>query len=94
MKENSIFINCSRGECVDEDSLIYYIKEKKPFGIGLDVLNNDSSWQKIPENHKIVELSKKTSNFIITPHIGGYSDYSVNSTREFVIKKLIKNLKS
>lgn len=90
MKDKSIFINCSRGECVDESALLEYLKSDKMFGCGLDVLDQDSSWKNWPKDHEIINLSREKANIIITPHIGGYSDFSIEQTRGFITKKLLK----
>jgi D-3-phosphoglycerate dehydrogenase len=92
MKHKSIFINCSRGECVDENALLEYLKSDKMYGCGLDVLDQDSSWKKCPTENKIINYSKTRENIIITPHIGGYSDFSIEQTRSFITKKFLKQI--
>lgn len=92
MKNNSIFINCSRGECVDESALLEYLKSDKMFGCGLDVFDQDSSWNRWPKDHAIINLSREKENIVITPHIGGYSDFSIEQTRGFIAKKLLKQI--
>ena len=69
MKNNSYVINTSRGEIVNEDDLIYYIKNKKLAGYATDVLYHQFSNIK---NSKLIKLSNENKyNLIITPHIGG-----------------------
>lgn len=94
MKKNSIFINTSRGECVDENALIYFLKKKLITGAALDVLNNDSVWQKkISENIPLIEYMNDNDNLIITPHVGGNSVEAITKTRIFIIDKLLKTIK-
>jgi len=59
MKKNAVLINTSRGPVLDEQALIFALKEKQIFGAGLDVYEHE------PEISK--EL-KKLDNVIIQPH--------------------------
>jgi len=66
MKKNSIFINISRGQCVNTKDLIYYLKEDKFLGVGLDVIDPEP----LPKNHPI----RKFPKFYYTNHTAGWSD--------------------
>ena len=93
MKNNSYFINTSRGEMVNEKDLLENLSSGKLKGVGLDVLKNDSNWsKKINGSHDLVNYSQNNSNLIITPHIGGYGIDSINNTRNYIINKLKKEL--
>ncbi len=61
MKANAILINTSRGSTIDEKALIKALKEKRIFGAGLDVHENEP---KI--NPDFFELE----NVVLTPHVG------------------------
>ncbi|MBP1744576.1 MAG: D-isomer specific 2-hydroxyacid dehydrogenase, NAD-binding [Firmicutes bacterium] len=61
MKRNAVLINTSRGPVIDEKALVRALKEKKIFGAGLDVYENE------PE---IEEELKALDNVILLPHIG------------------------
>ena len=63
MKEESILINASRGEIINEEALCRALKEKRIMGAGLDVFNNE------PYAGELV----KFDNVILTPHIGSYA---------------------
>ena len=63
MKPQSILINTSRGEIVDEKALYDVLKDKKIMGAGLDVFNNE------PYFGEMLELN----NVLLTPHIRAYS---------------------
>lgn len=86
--ENKFFINTSRGELIDEEYLISKIKENHFKGIALDVISNETSRNNLL---KMVALTEGR-NFIITPHIGGATFDSINSTEIFIVEKLLKNL--
>jgi len=59
MKKNAVLINTSRGPVVDEQALVFALKEKQIFGAGLDVYEHE------PE---IAKELKKLDNAIIQPH--------------------------
>ena len=59
MKKNAVLINTSRGPVVDEQALVFALKEKQIFGAGLDVYEHEP---------KITEELKKLDNVILQPH--------------------------
>ena len=61
MKSNAVLINTARGPVVDEKALVRALKDKRIFGAGLDVYENE------PE---IEEELKALDNVILLPHIG------------------------
>ena len=77
LKRNSIIINTSRGEVVDNTALRVALEERVLLGAVLDV------WEGEPEtDRRLVELVD-----VATPHIAGYSvdgkaNATVNSVRE------------
>ena len=89
MKLNCILVNTSRGGIIDEHSACEALKEGKLGGLGLDVLDGDSSWTDvIPSNHPVNQLIHRGANILITPHIGGYTREAVRFTRDLIIKDL------
>jgi glyoxylate reductase len=65
MKPTSILINTSRGGIVNEDALYRALVEKKIWGAGLDVFEQEP----ISPNHKLLQLPNVTA----LPHIGSAS---------------------
>lgn len=61
MKSTAILVNTSRGSTVDELALIEALKEKRIFGAGLDVYENEP---------KINPEFFKLDNVVLTPHAG------------------------
>lgn len=61
MKSTAIIINTSRGSVVDEGALIKALQEKRIFGAGLDVFNNEPHI-----DPRFLELD----NVVLTPHTG------------------------
>ena len=87
IQENSILVNISRGELIDEDYLLKK-SDSKNIRLCLDVLQNDSDWDEIKENNRVSELNNK-NNIILTPHCAGYAFDAILATRNFVLKKYL-----
>jgi len=65
MKDTAILINTSRGPVVDEKALVRALQEKKIWGAGLDVFENE------PE----VEAGLKSlNNVVLCPHLGSATE--------------------
>jgi D-3-phosphoglycerate dehydrogenase len=88
LMKNKYFINTSRGELVNESYLYKKIKKNFFKGIALDVINNENT-----KNNLINFLNiDKSINFILTPHIGGATFYSMQETEIFIAKNLLKHI--
>ncbi|RLF38066.1 MAG: D-glycerate dehydrogenase [Thermoplasmata archaeon] len=61
VKKGAVIINTARGAIIDERALVKALKEKRIFGAGLDVYENE------PE---VNEELKKLDNVVLLPHIG------------------------
>lgn len=93
LKSNSILINTSRGEVIQEEALLEALNNNGIGGAALDVLWDDSSWSSyIPPKHALIQYAKENENLIITPHIGGYAIESIEGTRAFIIEKFLKKI--
>lgn len=65
MKKDAILINTSRGLVIDEKALVRALKEKKIWGAGLDVYENEP---------QVEEELKSLDNVVLCPHIGSATD--------------------
>ena len=83
MKPTAFFINASRGEIVDENSLYDALITKKIAGAALDVFEKEP-----PINRKLIELS----NVICTPHIGSQTKESQDLASNVIAEKIIQKL--
>ena len=83
MKKNSILINTSRGEIVDENSLIKALDNKIIMGAGLDVYENE------PYSGSLLNYN----NVICTPHIGAYAKEVRNKMELEAVENLVNGLK-
>ncbi|CCH49916.1 NAD(P)-dependent oxidoreductase [Pseudodesulfovibrio piezophilus] len=95
MKRGALFINTSRGEIMQEEALRNAILNKHLGGAGLDVLTSELSESPDWINHSpLIQLARENYNVVITPHIGGATMESMESTELFMVNKLKMKLES
>lgn len=83
MKPTCVFINTSRGPVVDEKALVKTLQEKRIFGAGLDVFENEPSL-----TPGLTELP----NVIIPPHIASATFWTRSRMAEMAAQNLIDAL--
>lgn len=81
MKSESILINISRGDIIDEKALIKILQEGKIACAALDVF----SVEPLPKHSKLWKLD----NVIITPHIAGNINLFRDQIQEDFIKRVL-----
>ena len=64
MQSDAILINTSRGPIIDEEALIAVLRQRKIFGAGLDVFENEP---------KVPAALRKLPNVVLTPHTASAS---------------------
>lgn len=84
LKRNSILINTTRGEIIDEKALIRLLKSKRIMAVGLDVFEN--------EPYINPELLK-FPNVLIIPHLGSATKEARDGMAELAVKNVINVLK-
>jgi len=84
MKEDSILINTSRGEIIDEKALIKLLEKNKSLRVGLDVFENEP---------KINPELLRYSNVLVLPHLGSATYEARNGMAELAAKNVINVLK-
>lgn len=82
MKRDSLFINSSRSQVVNNDDLIEFIKSDKISGIILDVLPEE------PPKAEDIEFIKY-KNVLLTPHIGG-ATHQVTDHQSYIMNERLK----
>ena len=87
LKKGSIVLNISRGELINEHDLIKLIRRKYFYKVGLDVLTNENKI--LQKKNKIINLSKKYKNLIVTPHMAGLTYESEKKAVSLIVKELI-----
>lgn len=75
MKPSSIIINTARGEVIDQEALVWALKEKKIFAAGLDVTTPEP----LPIDHPLFSMP----NVFITPHFAS-ATYEARSAMSMI----------
>lgn len=83
MKNTAILINTSRGPVVDENALVYALKNRIIGGAGLDVFEFEP---------KLAKGLTKLSNVILTPHIASARQSARDMMAEIAVKNIISAL--
>lgn len=83
MKKDSVIVNTSRGEIIEEKSLIELLKKKKIFAAGLDVYEGEPVIN--PELRKL-------ENVFLLPHIGSATVETRSAMAELCASNIIKVL--
>lgn len=83
MKEDAVLINTARGPVIDEAALIKCLQEKRIYGAGLDVFED--------EPH-VPEALMKLDNVVLLPHIGSSTTETRARMSELVAHNLINVL--
>lgn len=86
MPRGAWFINTSRGELVDEPSLVEALVSGHLAGAALDVLTDEHAGN--VGARALVDYARTHENLIITPHIGGCTHESMKKTEEFLALRL------
>jgi len=86
VKKNLLLINTSRGEIINENNLLNFLKINKKSKYATDVLNKEILGIK---NNKILKFSKKTNRILITPHIGGMTEEAQEIAYHYSADKII-----
>ena len=67
-KKDLVLINTARGEIIDEDALVNFLKSNPESKAAVDVLADEIL---LREQNKLLNFAKDSHQVIITPHIGG-----------------------
>lgn len=87
MQPGSVLINTARGRLVDEVALLHALESGQLAGAALDVLCNEHQiGAGIP--NPLIQYARSHDNLILTPHIGGATQESVEKADLFIAKKI------
>jgi len=80
MKKDAILVNIARGGIIDEEALFDALKEKRIRGAALDVFSKEPA-----KGNPLLTLD----NLIATPHMGGYTQESLNETGMICVRNIV-----
>lgn len=86
MKPGAILVNTSRGDIVDEAALIAALESGRLAAYGTDVIHDE--WRANMGESRLIQYARRHPNVVITPHVGGNTDFSVRTARIFSARKL------
>tara|TARA_B100000886_G_scaffold333928_1_gene288722 strand:- start:434 stop:1399 length:966 start_codon:yes stop_codon:yes gene_type:complete len=90
-KDNVTIINTSRGEIVDEDDVVDFLRSNKSSKYYTDVISDEI---RSKSKNILLKENTKNTNIFITPHIGGMTLDAQQIAFERVATKLINTLKN
>ena len=83
IKQGALLVNSARGELLSMEPLLKSLIKKKIGGVAVNVVSNEDSWKTEMINHPLAELAREGYNIILTPHIGGCTLESMQSTKQY-----------
>ncbi len=85
MKQNSLFLNLSRGFVIDEEALVRHLKNGHLAGAALDVFKHEPK----SKDEKFISELRSMNNVILTPHIAGSTEEAQKDIGVYVTQKII-----
>jgi D-3-phosphoglycerate dehydrogenase len=85
MKDKAVIVNTARGGIIDEEALLWALKENRIWGAGIDVFE-----QEPPSNHELLELD----NIIIGSHCAASTYEAIDNMGIMAAQNLIQCLES
>lgn len=93
-KNSIFFFNTSRGEVVNTNSLLKYLKNGKVKGAGLDVLENEKLYTFTDSKKQQFEKLIAMPNVILTPHVAGWTFESYENLNKVLGQKINQFVKN
>lgn len=87
MRPGTLLVNSARGAVVDETALLEALESGHLGGAALDVLCDEHELEG-GNPHPLIEYAKGHANLVITPHIGGATQESVEKADLFIAEKI------
>lgn len=88
LKQQPYFISTCRGGVTSTPALLEALQNQQIRGAGLDVLENEQLNSYNPSEKANLEAIMALPNFILTPHIAGYSHEAYYKMSKILLKKL------
>ncbi|HMG36651.1 MAG TPA: NAD(P)-dependent oxidoreductase [Blastocatellia bacterium] len=85
-------VNTSRGAVMDENALVAALEDGRIAGAAVDVICGEQP-SELRRRSPLIEYAARSSNLIITPHIGGATFESMQRTEVFMAERLARYLK-
>lgn len=86
MRPGVILVNTSRAAIVNEDALLAALATGRLAAYGTDVIHGE--WGPDASDNRLVQYARAHDNVVITPHVGGATDHTVDGARRFMARKI------
>lgn len=87
MKDGALLVNTARGAIVDNREMLRSLQCGHLGGAAIDVVEDERSTRR-SLSEALIDYAKLHRNLLITPHIGGATYESMESTEIFIARKL------
>jgi D-3-phosphoglycerate dehydrogenase len=87
LRRGAILVNTARGAVLDETALLHALESGWLAGAALDVLRDEFTLGAGAPN-ALIEYARRHDNLIITPHIGGSTQESIEKADLFIANKI------
>lgn len=87
LRRGAILVNTARGAVLDETALLHALESGWLAGAALDVLRDEFTLSAGAPN-ALIEYARRHDNLIITPHIGGSTQESIEKADLFIANKI------
>jgi len=87
LRPGAILINTARGAVLDETALLQALESGRLAGAALDVLDNEYDLG-LGASNPLIEYTRLHYNLIITPHIGGATQETIEKADMFIARKI------
>ena len=93
-KNGVIISNTSRGQVVDTDALVQSLQSGKVGGACLDVFENEKPETFTDVEKSLYQILYDMSNVVVTPHIAGWTQESLELIARVLLNKISHGIKS
>ena len=75
-----------------ELAIVEALKAGKLYGVGVDVLVGENADNFSSHKSPLVRAISQNLNVVVSPHIGGWTEQAVATTRTLVVEELLRHL--
>ena len=95
LPSGAMVVNTARGEILDLDALLDLMDSGHIYAAGLDVIDGEfePDFEASLSSSRVLDFARKNDRLVLTPHTGGSTYDAWLETEQFVIEKVIRQIK-